>query len=1149
MIEKPILSVPSVSVGNDDKPESTGNVVLDRIRVKVEEPNVPIHSSPLVAGFEMPSSSNIVGSSLGKLPVPGVVEQTVVKTHDTVRETVPASILGCTTRNSSPCWENEEEPSALDLSLRKGVCAPHNTDFVSTVTKSGNDSGVNRSNWDLNTTMDAWEDGLDRKTRVKTTGSFFNSSNSRGFRDIETSSCRDTTVIAKSVSEEQKESVGFISPRVTLTQFDHQVIPACSLSLGLSPYPPIEKSPSLSATTSEAGAACTSVSRPVMTAGNVKSVNLRTVKSEVIEESAQVFPMGLSINRVKQEVVGRFSKENSSSYGSLKPAAPISVKAEPNNFTQSEVVNRKDKSLNHPHTPITQSNQILGLPTSSTPYIVPCPSGISSAPTSLNGATRNPCVESYPDYTLNENSGQSSSAAFEKPCEALKHGVIRMPCSISGHGDHNHSASGVNVSLTEEKILGDSKIIISKELPGNSRGTGELLISDEEKVILSGKELEEEKLYSYGFESDCAYDLKKQFGKRYMYDDGKVQRPAAVIAEGNGHTEFGGSETEKRDSAVPFHGGSQNCSHVEEKESQPAILGNTVEIASTEVQIKRLTPEIQSGIFDGSGENEGRIVQDGEHSTHKNIHASEVMSGVSTLSGGNVENPETVDNSSPVSYKAEISTIDNDDPFAEFTEGSQSRVMNIAQASDNSPIKTLDASDSFVPLRMERDRVPDFPFEPRRYHSRDSDESYRFSRERYHGKMMRSPRLNFMPDKRRFSDKTEGNLHDRDTKSNFISKFFDGGTKLTVSNIQRDSHLMNADFEFDNHGSTRRGGAFMSNFHRGRRPANDDANPFPHSFTRRNPNFSFTQRGPTNKEDASAFHGCRDGEKFSRGLQSNNTEPMFMGQQRPYQGRNGFGRGRTNFSNNHKRSFPGFRSRSPIRSRERSAGPSSSFRNRSQEDFSGHTDFSHRRSPSGYRMGRNSSPEHSGNPREMGVRRHNSPPYSHRPSNAGRGRGYPRGRGYARGRGYGRDGVSFRKPYDRVVHRNHGNLNNLDPRERVDYGDDFFEGPIHSERFGVDVNAERRQQFSYRHDGGSSFRPAFNNDGCAPTSAENGPDAVRFGQDPGIGIVEGQEISMEIDEENKNSTENTSGRTRDVEEENATQSEIWQRDEPGGDGF
>ena len=352
---------------------------------------------------------------------------------------------------------------------------------------------------------------------------------------------------------------------------------------------------------------------------------------------------------------------------------------------------------------------------------------------------------------------------------------------------------------------------------------------------------------------------------------------------------------------------------------------------------------------------------------------------------------------------------------------------------------------------------------------------------------------------------------------------------------------MNADFESNSYGNTRRGrggGAFPN---RGRRPADDEGDTFPHSFTRRNTSFSYTQRGPTNKEEASEFHGFRDGER-----QSNNTEPMFMTQSRPYRGRSSFGRGgRTNFSNNSKRDFPGYRSRSPVRSRDRSAGPSSSsFRNRSQEDFNGNTDFSHRRSPSGYRTGRLSSPYHSGYPREGFVRRHNSPPYSHRP----RGRGYERGRGYARGRGYGRDGISFRKPYDRVVHRN---LNNFDPRERVDYSDDFFEGTIHSERFGGDGNAERRQ-FGYRHDGGtSSFRQSFSNDGCGPTNVENDPDAARFGQNTGVGNRGEQGSLVETDGRNKNSSENASGRSKNMEEEeNSKQSEIWRQDEVGGgDGF
>lgn len=89
------------------------------------------------------------------------------------------------------------------------------------------------------------------------------------------------------------------------------------------------------------------------------------------------------------------------------------------------------------------------------------------------------------------------------------------------------------------------------------------------------------------------------------------------------------------------------------------------------------------------------------------------MSNVSTVSGG-IENPEAVDNSSPISYKAEMSTVDNDPP-AECSDGSQSRIINLAQVSNKSPIKALDASGSFVPLRMESDRFPNFPLEPRKY--------------------------------------------------------------------------------------------------------------------------------------------------------------------------------------------------------------------------------------------------------------------------------------------------------------------------------------------------------------------------------------------------------------------------------------------------
>ncbi|CAN8256452.1 unnamed protein product [Cochlearia groenlandica] len=1094
---------------------SAGNAV-DQVRVKVEEPNFPVSSSTL-AGFEMPSSSSIFGDSLhyslGKLPVgnehPGAVfsadetgmkvEHTVLKTHDIVREAsdkenlrrecqteTSAGVstvsipLGFKTKTNSPYWENVE-PTSLDLSLNKGVCAPRNTDSV--CTKSGNHVGVNRTNWDLNTTMDAWEDSLDRNTRVNTIGSFLNSN--RSLHDIETSSYCDRTVISKSDSEKQNESKGFKSPTLTSAQFS---LP-CSLSLGLSSYPAVEKSPSLLAIASEARYACTSLSRPIVSVGKVNPVNLRTVKSEIIEESVRqetesaLCPVQLSINRMKPEIPGRSSQENTLSSGIRKSVAPISVKAEPNNFTQSEVFNRRDGTLNHPHRPIIQSNEILDLPTSSTPNqkdrYLPYSSGISNAPMSLNGMEINPGSQSYTDYRIKVHSGQNSSAANGKLCEVLKPGGVRMTSSFSGHGDHSLNASGVKVtSLAEEKTPDDCKTCISKELPRNSRGNDDLSISEEKNIKLSGKELQGE-LYSHGLKSDCGHDvsrvIKKQVGKINLYGDRKVNEPPTSFAEGNevAFARCSGSRTEQNEIAVPFNLDFQNTNRVE-KGNQPELLHNT-------------------------GENEGNLVHACEQSTHQTIYASEGMSGVSTLMGGNIENPEIADNSSPVSYKAEISTIDNDSP-AVFSEGSQRRIINLAQVSNKSPIRTLDASDSFASLRMQRDRLPDFPLESRRYPLRGSGESFKFSHGRYHGEM-RSPRSNFMPDRRRFSDKTENNLHDRDSKN----------------------------FEFDNHGNTRQGGAITSNFYRGRRPANDVVTPFSNSFPRRTHSFSYTHRDPTNKEDSATFHGFRDGEKFSRGFQSNKTEPMFMSPPHTYQGRNGFARGRAKYSNSPKRDFADFRSRSPIRSRERSPGPSSSFRNRSQEDFSGHTDFSRRRSPSNYRMGRTSSPEHSGYSREMVGRRHNSPPYSHRPSNAGRGRGYARGRGYVRGRGYGRDGGnSFRKPFDRFVHRNHGNFNNLDPRERVDYNDDFFEGPNHSERFGGDVNVERGQ-YGYRH----------------VDSVDNDPDAVRFGQDPDNEMQE-QESSMGTDGNNKNAL----GRSKNTEDEESSKDcKVWQQNEHDGEGF
>ncbi|XP_010520151.1 PREDICTED: uncharacterized protein LOC104799366 isoform X3 [Tarenaya hassleriana] len=1044
--------------------------------------------------------------------------------------------LGCKTDNSIYRGQKDES-LALNLTLSKEFCSPHKTDGISVSTDPGRCNGINRSNWDLNTTMDAWED--EDCTSVGKTNLSFLISESTPRHDDKASSSFDETASTKSVSEEQeKRNVGLKSDVVASMLSDHQDSSRCSLSLGLSSYASIEKSPLLVSTT-QTGSACTSFSWPMMAAGNVNSVSLRIVKSEHLDEvvtheteSTNICPVELSSDNAKQELVGNCQRAVSSS-GFSKLVNPTPIKVEPNYCNQSEAVNRKDGKANQADTLTMQCNDMLDLPTISTSNQkekqMPFPSGYRKVPVPLTGMTETPGDLNYSECSLHENSAQSSTEAHGILHKKLQHAQTNNMISPSfGLADNNCDVSVATVaSLTEDKTVGDCKTSRSKELPLNSRRTDENSLSDEEKINLSGDMLEEE-LYDSDFESDGGHDLSKlkKNQDNKINEDGKVQgSAAAVVSEDNPpakkskmeHAKCSDSETKTMDIAVVFRGDFQNSSHIDNRGSESASRGKTVDMPSSEDEIKRLIPEFQGKALDDSGEKEGQIIQDGGRSSYQVIHASEGVSGASTVSSVNIQNPEIIDRSSTASYGADISS---GDPPKEFSRGgSHSRIINLARISDKSSAKILDASGSFGPSQVESERFSDLPLESRKFFSRGSrdevfnDHSYRFSRERYHNHFG-NQRLNFMPGRWRFSDRTEFKPRDRGSEN----------------------------FEFDNYGNTREDGAFVRSFRRGRRTWNDQGTFFPHSFSRRqSPGNSFTHRGPRNSDDASAFHGRRDGEKFSRGLPRNDIDLMAR-PQRPYEDLDGrFVRGQRNFSTNHKRAFPQFRSRSPTRTRARSPGPCSSSRNRSPDGFAGNPDFPCRRSSPSYSVERMRSPDHSGFPRDMAVRRHGSPSYSARPSNG------LREMGSVRGRGFHRSGISFRNQPDRVF-RNHGKFNIMDSRERVEYGDNMFDGPSHSDRFGefgVNVNAERRR-FGDRHDGIRPFRPSFNTGDCGPTNIENDPDSMRFGQEDAAETEERGNI-REYDRQNKNFAENTFERARNFEKEESSRhgGELWQDGEFG----
>lgn len=132
-----------------------------------------------------------------------------------------------------------------------------------------------------------------------------------------------------------------------------------------------------------------------------------------------------------------------------------------------------------------------------------------------------------------------------------------------------------------------------------------------------------------------------------------------------------------------------------------------------------------------------------------------------------------------------------------------------------------------------------------------------------------------------------------------------------------------------------------------------------------------------------------------------------------------------------------------------------------------------------------------------------------------------------------RSGNSNRRtPPGRVFPRSTRRVNVLDPRERAD-GDDYMTGTAHSSRYH-DVSGDERRKFGERRGMARSFRPAYNsdNDNVRFHHASDGPRPFRFRPDGETDFMERSTIrEREFDGRIKHQPLFVSGRMRNIEEQ------------------
>lgn len=447
-----------------------------------------------------------------------------------INEHLFSSMVG---QNGEGSCQNKEkgEPVLLSLSSSKAESCNQWKSNAFELNSVGANMCTNRSNWDLNTTMDAWDGSMvDRVSGQKVAGAFNSITGTRDIKPLISSIGMGGGSIDSGkqiLGESESRSNAATLPDLS----SHHCSSDNSLHLGLSPpslLSNLNEKPSSSSPLLNSGGNISSLSlrQPFLLSGNLSKVNTKTVKSEPLDEStkhdfkgATAIPMELDFRAVKSELVERCNPEAlKSSTSTLKLVDQRSLKSEPVHEGMQETLKKIEGTSNHLGKMMLNGQNILGKTTSSADLSI-CSGYVSN---------------SFGHPSSNEKSQCSEEVPQDKAESAKLLATDTMAASV-GHDNNKANASGiVDSAIAEDKIVDDPgqcrlKFVNVAPAPPDSMGNGEGSASDDEKINLSGDMLEEDS-YGSDYESDGNHDLEtaEQDGIREEdFEDGEVREPLA----------------------------------------------------------------------------------------------------------------------------------------------------------------------------------------------------------------------------------------------------------------------------------------------------------------------------------------------------------------------------------------------------------------------------------------------------------------------------------------------------------------------------------------------------------------------------------------------------------------------------------------------
>ncbi|XP_040947876.1 uncharacterized protein [Gossypium hirsutum] len=472
--------------------------------------------------------------------------------------------------NNEQGFRNQEktEPVSMNLSLSKGegTTQPRST-AVQPNTKVSN-MLADRTNWDLNTTMDYWEGPASDDGASKMATQMY---------DIKPVICSAGMTVASMPTQLQipEEIENRAKIKMSSIVSSQQYSAEDSLRLGLTtPYlhlNPNEK-PAGSSGKIVSGNVVANVSSPgePVPASKPTMVNYKPVKSEPLDESVRsdsgvtkAKPTGLlNITQAKSEIIEKCSLERlkSSTISTLKSVDARSIKPEPVCESNKETPERMEGPMNQ------SDEQMLAVPTSTDSSLhgvtthgehfmqaketeASVEAQVASKMISSAGVTTH--AEHFIQAKETEPSGEGQVASQmissadvtthaehfmqAKETEPSGEGLVASEMISSVDHDDNESniAGKLDNSTSQSKMVEDSDHCKLKfmdvQLP-DSGGSVEGSASDEEKINLSGDVLEEDS-YGSDYESDdkrelaTAMDIEHDRRGEEDFEDGEVREP------------------------------------------------------------------------------------------------------------------------------------------------------------------------------------------------------------------------------------------------------------------------------------------------------------------------------------------------------------------------------------------------------------------------------------------------------------------------------------------------------------------------------------------------------------------------------------------------------------------------------------------------